>query len=495
MKTQMRNELHSERGIALFMAVFALMLLSAIAAGFMYLANTETAVNSNYRSSQQAYFAARAGIEEARARLLPGNANSIAPPTALPTTANGQVVYMVNPAGAEVVQPWRVPTPAQPNPYFDNTLCQAQMAGLGNFETPAAGVRCSAVPAGTAWYRNPAPTSVFPSGPNADVGGISAQPYKWVRITLKAYNSSLYQVAAGGTNTQRVCWNGGNEVLLPTASANCATNGWKEVYDLLSFSLTPSGGRRVIEAEVVPGITVPIQSAVFSQGNGNYGDSLNITGNAPAGCGGNVAGGLSAHTLTTPGEGNLIGTMQGSPPITNPTMAQASNHSWPYNLPAMIQTFAQAPGVQSISSIAGISSSTTVVAGTTVTNYTGTPTQPMGTSAAPAIFSVPGSGDPVHPNTVTLTGLTGQGILVIDGNLTVHASSSNVAFKGLIIVTGNLLMDGGGSPNIQGAIIAGGTFTANASNFGLGVTYNQCFIDSSLNSFPLRVVAIHETQL
>jgi hypothetical protein len=96
---------------------------------------------------------------------------------------------------------------------------------------------------------------------------------------------------------------------------------------------------------------------------------------------------------------------------------------------------------------------------------------------------------------VTLTGLKGQGVLLIDGNLTLHASSTNVDFKGLIIVTGNILMDGGGSPKIQGAIVAGGTFTANASNFGLGVTYNQCYIDQALGGTkPLTLISIHETQ-
>src|SRR5436305_2220447 len=78
---------NNERGIALFMAIFALMLLSAIAAGFMYLANTETAVNANYRSGQQAYFAARAGLQEARLRIMKGNP---------PATPNGDLYAQAN---------------------------------------------------------------------------------------------------------------------------------------------------------------------------------------------------------------------------------------------------------------------------------------------------------------------------------------------------------------------------------------------------------------
>src|SRR5258707_3988064 len=72
MNRKCNNHANEERGIALFMAIFALLLLSAIAAGFMFLANTETMINSNYRQSQLAYFAARAGVQEARVRIMKG---------------------------------------------------------------------------------------------------------------------------------------------------------------------------------------------------------------------------------------------------------------------------------------------------------------------------------------------------------------------------------------------------------------------------------------
>jgi hypothetical protein len=115
-----------ERGIALFMAIFALMLLSAIAAGFMYLANTETAVNANYRSGQQAYFAARAGLQEGRSRITTGlgdlsaQAYAMTMPNAA-TKAGG--IYITNPGLGEAASaPW------DPNdPYFDDTICK------GNF--------------------------------------------------------------------------------------------------------------------------------------------------------------------------------------------------------------------------------------------------------------------------------------------------------------------------------------------------------------------------
>ena len=68
---------NSERGIALFFSIFALLLLMAIAGALTFVATLETSVNSNYRQEQVAYFAAKAGIEEARARMMPSDPNTI----------------------------------------------------------------------------------------------------------------------------------------------------------------------------------------------------------------------------------------------------------------------------------------------------------------------------------------------------------------------------------------------------------------------------------
>jgi Tfp pilus assembly protein PilX len=75
MKYQTRNR---ERGVALFFSIFALLLLTAIGAALIFMASTETSVNSNYRQEQMAYFAAKAGVEEARARMMQSDPTSVA---------------------------------------------------------------------------------------------------------------------------------------------------------------------------------------------------------------------------------------------------------------------------------------------------------------------------------------------------------------------------------------------------------------------------------
>ena len=46
----------SERGVALFIAIFALLLISVVALGLMLMAGTESDLNSNYKSSVQAFY-------------------------------------------------------------------------------------------------------------------------------------------------------------------------------------------------------------------------------------------------------------------------------------------------------------------------------------------------------------------------------------------------------------------------------------------------------
>ena len=115
----------NERGMALLLVLLTLLLLSAIGLGMMYMSDTETSVNSNYRDTQLAFFAMRAGLEETRDRM---RSNSIAPltlPTAMPGAANS-IVYVINPAGAaDVVDPKNMA-----NAYSDDEFCQQNFVGL-----------------------------------------------------------------------------------------------------------------------------------------------------------------------------------------------------------------------------------------------------------------------------------------------------------------------------------------------------------------------------
>ena len=114
---RVRGKCDAQRGVALFLTIFALLLLSAVAIAMLYSSDTETTISVNYRDKQAAIFGVLAGLQEARDRIHPltgdlgpgtnlssGGLNIV--PTALPSTSAANVLYIVNPAPGETVAPW-----------------------------------------------------------------------------------------------------------------------------------------------------------------------------------------------------------------------------------------------------------------------------------------------------------------------------------------------------------------------------------------------------
>src|SRR5438874_8766764 len=130
-----------ERGIAMIIVLFSLLLLSVVGLGMMYSTNMETSINSNYRDKQEAFYAALAGLQEARERIQPATGD-IPAPTALPVTSFQNIINILSNALTE--KPW---DPA--NRYFNTELCQEQVMSLSG--TP--GVPCTTIASGSAWYK------------------------------------------------------------------------------------------------------------------------------------------------------------------------------------------------------------------------------------------------------------------------------------------------------------------------------------------------------
>jgi Tfp pilus assembly protein PilX len=259
----MRNR-KSERGVALIIALFALMIVSAIGMSLMYSSATETMVNSNYRNDQISYFAAKAGLEEARDRMRSDAGASInsSLPTALPGNANS-LLYILNPTGSETVSPWTTT-----NAYFDDEICK-EVSG------------CSGTPLnqGSTWHKTAlTASSTYATNP--------VMPYKWVRINLKtnggAYGSSTVQCVNGPatscTNSAYyVCWTGSKEIAQSTA----CTSPNEPVYVLTALAIVTGGGRRMVQYELAQ-----------NQFNLVLPGALTLVGNIPAG-GGNACGGIA----------------------------------------------------------------------------------------------------------------------------------------------------------------------------------------------------------
>jgi len=70
MMTRARTRLGNEDGIALIIALMAMMLLTALAAGLVMVTNTESKISANYRNGQEALYAADGGAERVVEELL-----------------------------------------------------------------------------------------------------------------------------------------------------------------------------------------------------------------------------------------------------------------------------------------------------------------------------------------------------------------------------------------------------------------------------------------
>src|SRR5438270_2560208 len=105
-KVTVKAKLQKERGIALLLALFALLLLSAIGLGMVLASYTETRIDTNYSGSLRSYYSARSGLEEVRDRIsFSSNTSPAGLADQLPKFVAGNaggVLYVLNPAGGEV---------------------------------------------------------------------------------------------------------------------------------------------------------------------------------------------------------------------------------------------------------------------------------------------------------------------------------------------------------------------------------------------------------
>ena len=245
-KVTVKAKWQKERGMALLLALFALLLLSAIGLCMVLASYTETRIDTNYNGSLRSYYAARSGLEEVRDRI------SFPYTTATPTGLADQlpqdiagnakgVLYVLNPAGGEIVDPT---DPA--SPYFDDQLCHDYASGV-----VATDSKCTALP-GTANWRLPWQYSAATATPLG---------YKWTRITQKTNRiAAPYYVDGDGTSAAldtRVCWDGKTEQLTPgTTNPACDANGMQQVYMLTSLAASAqtgglNGSRKLLRSEVV----------------------------------------------------------------------------------------------------------------------------------------------------------------------------------------------------------------------------------------------------
>src|SRR5512140_820432 len=73
---QQKCKPRDQRGVALILTIFGLLLLTGIAVAMMFTSDSETMIAVNYRDKNVATYAALSGLQEARDRLQPLNSGA-----------------------------------------------------------------------------------------------------------------------------------------------------------------------------------------------------------------------------------------------------------------------------------------------------------------------------------------------------------------------------------------------------------------------------------
>jgi hypothetical protein len=523
-----RNSRSNEKGIALLIVLMALFLVAAVGMGMIYMSNTETTINTNYRDTQLAFFSMRGGLEEMRDRMRTSAPNPITLPTGMPGSANS-IVYITNPSSASTTE---VDPKLYGNTYFDDELCHESFVASGVTYYPQ-GTPCpsSAAPPSNATYV----ASVMPY-----TGTSSSLKYKWVRITLKqngTFPSALVDSTQTGANlASQVCWDSLNSkevVASAIGYANCtaASAGGlmiAPIYIVTALAYTPSGSRRVGQYETAAFSINPPYTGLGMDGAGanfNPTSSNNffINGVDSGIAGWNASGGsVGACTPTGPAVVPAVAdadaadaaadivAVQGPPNrqgnYTGCLAAASCTTSSGYGSPSIVDGSAagthQLTGLwSSPSQLNNMVASLANGADVTLNCGVGTPcsgTAPYGTSANPQITYV--NGDFNFGNN------SGAGVLVVTGTLNMSGSA---AFNGLILVIGQgiISVSGGGSGQINGTLFLADTNShtspyAQLATLGPpgyswsgggtnGIQYNSCWAGIG-NNLHYMVIASRE---
>jgi hypothetical protein len=209
---------NSEAGVALLIAIFALLLISVVAISLIVASGTESALSGNYRSSTRAYYAAVAGLEEGRGRLLPKNSDyfnstfpAFVPTTGTPPLALRQVRYITNPQGGENV------LAAYPDTEYDAEF------GAGSL----------------------AASTVKTIASVSTVGGISGASYKWVRIN--AITEASINLDVDGDHKK----NSTTPLFFDGTHLNLISAG-KQALEVTSLAVLPNGTQKLLQYVVAP---------------------------------------------------------------------------------------------------------------------------------------------------------------------------------------------------------------------------------------------------
>jgi Tfp pilus assembly protein PilX len=244
----MPNLIHkNEKGMVLPLGLMFLAIISILGTTAVIVTTTDLKIGTNYRTSEQAFYAAEAGIEEARARLR-GSSTAYAGDSASPPNPLWSVYLS---SGS-----W---TPSSDDPDFNSSYTNTSVSSL-----------------------------------QMDISYLVKIRHKREYDAEQAghtISSPHYFDGDGSASTPgNIIYYGYGNPAIPTTAVQFTTSGateYKPVEIITGCGLS-SNSRKIVEIEVVKNPGPPINSALYSKGNvGVNGAAANVDGNDN--CSGGIA--------------------------------------------------------------------------------------------------------------------------------------------------------------------------------------------------------------
>lgn len=490
-----------ESGIALLIAIFVLLLISVVGIALVVSSGTESALAGNYRSSTGVSYAALAGMEEARGRLLAKNPNSLS-----------KVANFLPPPGTQWDIPYvryiLNPGPGDPN---DTRTVYPDTEYNTEFVPPNDLANANILTTQSVW--NVAPLNALP---------VPGPLYKWVRINAVSEVSLNRQVAPfdghAADPNKPIYYDG---TLLTIAPA-----GAQQVLEITALAVMPNGtqnsSQKLVQYLIAPvALNLNFPAAVTLDGNtprftASPSASFWVDGtdHAAVGACNPTAAPVAAVGYTA---GSLSNFVQPSNPagipVGPPSTADLRNHYTPFVSPN--------PDVASVT----LSPNLQTVAGLNALVQTIEQNADVVVNSNATQADMPAAMTATNPMTIVINGDlalsswhgTGYGVLLVTGKFTYDPDAS---WDGIILVIGKgwMYSHQGAYTNtqIQGAVFLARTldvsgnplppssvpiFTAASSGFDFGSTpntltngiyYSNCWIQASMPSLGYRILSFHE---
>lgn len=494
----------SEAGVALLIAIFVLLLIGVTAIALILSSGAESALAGNYRSSAITYYAAFAGIEEARGRLLPSNPDYIGPAlaslgTPLPL---GKVLYIENPLPGEVVNPTDLSNPAT----YPDTEYATEFAG-----TPYA-----------------TPTQVQPVNSVSPAAGLPGPLFKWVRInaaTEASLNVNVDNRHLPLDSTTPLFYD--NACLDtpgrpgPTLCVNHSANA-VQALEITALAALPNGSQKLLQYIVAPASlylnfggppssSPSIATALTLVGNNvNFTgptspgvlSSFNINGNDQFSVGACVPGDTAASAIgySNASDSSLQNILNGIAPGSGSHYLGAGTSS-----PNVINVSGLPQTLQTPSGLDALVQNITQDADAVIQG-------PADQHALPPAMSAS------NPMTIVVDGDfsfngdhgRGYGLLLVTGTFTYNPNEYTAVWRGLVLVIGQgqFVSTMAGNGEIDGAVLVAKTRDAagnllpalGAASFtqtggGLGIYYSSCWLNAAGLQRPATYKVLSYRQL